>query len=308
MPTEDIYNLFVFMEGNEITGLGATVYELEGTDDQKIAFLQSRVDRDHASAKRYAPTTSLTIDEYEARLRLGRHLEIFEGIFKERIASRRPLCVVTAIQDGMPKISASLEHGPTTSSRLKGTPLEEQGAMIDYLEEYVKDGGFDIPRLINDDFFRAIKLLYNERLYVSAAKLLMSCIDSIAFIESGDIPGNFIKWLEKYACLDPLGITPDELWEFRNGILHMTNLNSRAVRNGKTMSLILSVGDLDRAPALGNASWKRLDFKRLLAAIAEAISRWVGSYNKDRGRFLDFVARYDLIVSDSRQVVITLDV
>jgi hypothetical protein len=307
MPVEEIYNLFVFMERNTITSLGVTAHELGGTDDQKVAFLQSCVDRDHAYAKLYAPMASTTTDEYEARLRLGRHLEIFEEIFKERNAPRQPLCVVTAIEDGIPKISASLEHGPTTFSKLKGTPLEKSGPMIDYLEEYVKDGGFDIPRLINDDFFRAIKMLYNERLYVSAAKLLMSCIDSIAFIEFGDVAGNFIKWLEAYAQLDPLGITPNELWEFRNGILHMTNLNSRAITRGKTKSLIISIGDLDRAPALENQSWKRLDLKRLLMAIAEAISSWVESYNKDREKFLEFVARYDLTVSDTRLLVITPD-
>ena len=55
VPTEDIYNLFVFMEGNTVTNLGVTVHELGGTDDQKVAFLQSRVDQDHASAKRCAP-------------------------------------------------------------------------------------------------------------------------------------------------------------------------------------------------------------------------------------------------------------
>ena len=306
MPSEEIYNLFIFMEGDAIKNLGVTVHELDGTDDQKVAFLQSHVDKDYLSAKCYAPMTSLTTDEYEARLRLGRHLEIFEDIFNEHNAPSRPLCVVTAIQDGIPKISASLEHGPTTIPKLKGTPLEKSGPMIDYLEKYVKDGGFDLPKLINDDFFRAIKLLYNERLYVSAAKLLMSCIDTIAFIEFGDVSGNFIKWLQTYACLDPLEITPSELWEFRNGIVHMTNLNSRAVRKGKTKSLILSVGDLDRAPALDNRSWKRLDFKRLLVAVAEAISMWVESYNKDRNKFLEFVARYDLTISDSRLMVITL--
>ena len=147
MPTEEIYNLFVFMEGNDIKNLGVTVHEFDGTDDQKVAFLQSRVDKDHSSAKRYAPKYFLSVDQYEARLRLGRHLEIFEDIFKERNAPNQPLCVVTAIQDGIPKISASLEHGPTTLSNLKGTPLEKPGPMIDYLEKYMKDGTFDLGNL-----------------------------------------------------------------------------------------------------------------------------------------------------------------
>ena len=307
MPIEEIYNLFVFIERDSIKTLGVTVHELDGTDDQKVAFLRSCVDGDHRSAKRYALKHSLSVDQYEATLRLGRHLEIFEDIFKERNAPVRFLCVVTTIEDGIPRILATVEHGPTTLSTLKGTRLEKPGPMIDYLEEYVKDGLFDLPRLINDDYLRAIKLLYNDGLYVSAAKLLMSCIDSIAFIEFGDISGNFIKWLEAYANLDPLGITSGELWEFRNGILHMTNLNSRAVSKGKSKALILSLGALQRAPALEDPARKRLDIRKLLYAVAKAISKWAGTYNNDRNKFVDFVARYDLTVSDSRLLVIKLD-
>lgn len=304
MATEEIYNLFVFFERHAIKALGVAVHDLDGTDDQKIEFLRSRVDQDHASAKRYAPMGSLSTEGYEARLRLGLSLEIFEEIFRERNAPSRPLCVVTAIQDGKPKTSASIEHGPITLSKLKGTSLEKEGPMIDYLEKYITDGEFDIPRLINDDFFCAIKLLYNQHLYVSAAKLLMSCIDSIAFIEFGDISGSFVRWLETYASLDALGVTPAELWEFRNGILHMTNLNSRNVQKRKTKSLILSVGSLEHPP-LESSSSKTLKFRPLLDTTAAAISKWVESYNKDRNKMLEFVARYDLTVSDSRLMVIT---
>ncbi len=45
-------------------------------------------------------------------------------------------------------------------------------------------------------------------------------------------PGNFSKWLAAYADLTPLGVTAKELWEFRNGLLHMINLSSRAVTAG----------------------------------------------------------------------------
>ncbi len=183
---------------------------------------------------------------------------------------------------------------------MKWTPLEKQGAKIENLEEYVKDDGFDIPRLIDDDFFRAIKLLFNERLYVSSDKLLVSCIDSIAFIEFGDIPGNFIKWLETYARLDPVGIAAVSTSGIpqRNPSHDQSEFQSRP--EGKGKGLILSVGDVDSAPALDNPSWKRLDFKQLLLAIT-ATSGWVESYNKDRNKVFEFVARYDLTISDSRR-------
>ncbi len=75
--------------------------------------------------------------------------------------------------------------------------------MVDYLHKYVQDGKFDPHQLINDDFFRPIKLLINARHYISAAKLLMSAIDSVALVETGDVPGTppFIRWLDKYVDL-----------------------------------------------------------------------------------------------------------
>jgi hypothetical protein len=306
MSKEQIYNLFVFLEENAIKSLGICVHEMDGSDDEKVAFLQASVNVDFASARRYTPDKPLSAKEYEARMRLGRHLEIFEDIFREHSASNRPLCVVTTIEGGTPQIRAALEHGPTTLSKLKGTLLGKPGIMIDYLEKYVEGDSFDLPRLINDDYFKAIKLLYNGGLCVSAAKLLMSAIDSIAFVEFGDTQDIFIRWLDRYADLVPLEVTPRELWEFRNGILHMTNLHSRNVQKGQVKSLILSVGSSEHPP-LDNPSWKILRFKPLLEVMAEAISKWVGSYNEDRDKILDFVARYDLTVSDSRLTVIALD-
>jgi hypothetical protein len=52
--------------------------------------------------------------------------------------------------------------------------------MKDYLVEYTGPEGFDFGRLINDDYFLAIKLLFQNGRYVSAAKLLMSCVDTLA--------------------------------------------------------------------------------------------------------------------------------
>jgi hypothetical protein len=106
----------------------------------------------------------------------------------------------------------------------------------------VDAGCFDVPQLINDDYFLAIKQLFNARHFVSAAKLLMSFIDTVGFIDAGDVRDGFSQWLDKYADLTSLGISPKELWEFRNGLLHMTNLRSRAVASGNTAPLIFYVG------------------------------------------------------------------
>lgn len=241
---ENTYNLFLYVEKTHVEELGVTVHELDGTDAEKLAVLQSRVNQDYKSAKRYRLATPLAWSEYEGRVRLGRQLAVFEGVFQDCQAPAEPLCAITPIVDGMPRILALTNLGPLNLDDLKNTPLSAPGAMIDYLKAYVQDGGFDLPRLINDDYFKAIKLLYNAGHYVSCAKLLMSFINTVAFIDLGDVPRNFVRWLELYAVLTPIGVTAEELWEFRNGLLHMTNLSSRSVVRGTTAPLIMYVGNV----------------------------------------------------------------
>ena len=134
----------------------------------------------------------------------------------------------------------------------------------------------------------------------------MSFIDTIAFIDAGDIKDSFILWLDTYADLASLGITSKELWEFRNGLVHMTNLHSRAVASGKTAPLILSVGNsTEPLPAYRNGA-KRFNLKGLIDTTANAVSRWIETYNHSPEKLADFVNRYDQTVSDTRVAYIRL--
>ena len=104
------------------------------------------------------------------------------------------------------------------------TAQEGRGAVPDYLVHYTTENIFRFTELINDDYFKAIRTLLNAELYVSSAKLLMSCVDTLSFVEYSNVSGNFTKWLDAFVDLAPLGITSGELWEFRNSVLHMSNL------------------------------------------------------------------------------------
>lgn len=53
-------------------------------------------------------------------------------------------------------------------------------------------------------------MLFNARRYVSCVKLLMSCIDTLALVEFGDVSGNFFKWLDAYVDLEPYDISSKE--------------------------------------------------------------------------------------------------
>lgn len=179
---------------------------------------------------------------------------------------------------------------------------------VDYFGKYFTPQGLDFPSLINDDFMNPIRLLYQNKHYVSAAKLLMSFIDSIGYVEFGETEANpFTKWLSTYAVLADVGVSPEELWEHRNSLLHMSNLDSRKVVAGKIRRLMFYVGVLPAAVPSDTAEAKYYSLQRLVFCIAAGCERWFQSYNIDRAKIDYFVRRYDLIASDNRMLWIRLD-
>jgi hypothetical protein len=172
---------------------------------------------------------------------------------------------------------------------------------VDYLKKYITEAGFDFPRLLNDDFIHPIRLLYNHKHYVSATKLLMSYIDSLGFLEFGETGENtFLKWLETFANLKPVGVTAEELWEHRNSLLHMSNLDSRRVRAGKVKRLAFYIGTLPAAIPVESKEAKYYNLFALIQAIATACGCWIQTFNANPSKCEPFFERYDLIVSDNR--------
>jgi len=178
--------------------------------------------------------------------------------------------------------------------------------MDDWLVKYTREDGIDLLQLIHDDFFPAIKLTFNAGLHVSAAKLLASCIDSVVYIEFGDTRDfqPFVRWLSAYADLSPVGVTPEELWELRNSLLHMTNLSSRKVNEKKVRRISIRVGGKPETDADGTCFF---EFMELVRAFHRALSRWIESYNQDHSKFVKFVERYDETISDSRMLIRTAE-
>lgn len=178
---------------------------------------------------------------------------------------------------------------------------------VDYIGSYVTSEVADLPRLINDDFLEPIKLLFTNEYYVSAAKLLMSFVDSIAYVEYGDNAKNpFIEWVVNYADLSSVGIAPEELWEHRNSLLHITNLESRKVRSGRVGRLIHYVGPLPEEIPRENDDGKLYDLHALIITLIQALEPWLQTYRDDPSKFKHFMERYDLILSDKRALRIPL--
>jgi len=173
----------------------------------------------------------------------------------------------------------------------------------DYFGSYVTRDVADLPRLINDDFLEPIKLLFSNEYYIPAAKLLVSFVDSVAYIEYGEERSNpFIDWVSTYADLSGLEITAEELWEHRNSLLHMTNLQSRKVRAGKVRRLLPYVGTLPKEIPTDDPEGKFYDLHSLIIALIYALEPWFETYKNDPAKLEVFVERYDWVLSDKRAI------
>jgi len=130
-------------------------------------------------------------------------------------------------------------------------------------------------------------MTFNAGLYVSSMKLLLSCIDSISYIEYGNDRGAFVKWLKNYAKLESLAISAEELWELRNGILHMTNLNSEKVQKNKIRRISFKVSDHKKENDNKAGDIHYFNFHKLIHAFADSLESWLKTYNNDRKNLIN---------------------
>lgn len=294
--TETVFNVFLDFENHRCVQARYVAHDVSLDDAQAIEFLRQRVEADLPNAKVAPLKAAFTKAQYDAHCRLGRGIELYDDVFADADAGPQPLFVVTAVVDGAIVVDLT-GHIDEFNSFLTPKVLGG-GQMRDWLTYYSTEAGLDIPALIHDDYFLAIKLTYNASLYASSAKLLLSCIDSLAFIEFGHTNESaFVLWLKAYADLSLLAITPEELWELRNGLLHMTNLSSRKVAAQKVRRISFRVGGDGGSEEDGIYYLPLMD---LVEAFTRATESWLRTYNDDRSKLPVFVERYDETVSDSR--------
>lgn len=306
MPEERIFNLFVYFDNGLAQEGGVRFHRRAGSDEEKTTYLHANIDDDHSKARRFPLDTTYTPEAWRARMRIGNHLDHFAKILHELRAPTAMVFCLTPIVDDEPKWDQQLEPGAFRGEDV--TSFKRVGTMPDYLEMYLEGQSFKFSELINDDYFDAIRVLFNAEKYVSSTKLLMSCIDTLAYVEHGDRSGNFEKWLEDYCDLSALDVSPKELWEYRNSILHMTNLKSRAVVKGKTTALAPYIARQDLSAFLTSEEGKPLNIWTLINVVAQGTVVWGESYNADPEKIIGFVERYDSTLSDKRiATVLTSD-
>ena len=297
---ERIFNLFIYFDGGKAHEVGAWFHKKAGTDNEKTDFLRSQVDEDCLKARRFDLPRSFTPEQWRAQLRLDGAMSIFDQILTSLKAPAKSFVYcLTPIIDGAPQWDQT--SGPGAFRGEEVTDFGREGVMRDYLTDYTSGEHFHLDKLMDDDFFSAIRILFQSEHYVSASKLLMCCVDTLAFVEYGDVSRNFIEWLNKYCDLSIVGITSEELWEYRNSVLHMTNLESRAVKSGKTSRIAPYVANRGSLPPQNDGNDKPFNILELLHAVSEGIQKWGESYNENPGKVVDFIERYDTTISDKRR-------
>ncbi len=308
---EEIFNLFCIFKGDILTRIGFKIHKIEGTDEEKIIFLQSNVESDLLDCcfmdipdnftiklPDGGKINGLTLERYNTLLYNGTLGILFEPIFNLFNTTEKPLTVTTCIVDGKIKID-EIKQYPTKPLTSFTEQIHEE-LPNHYLTEFITEEGFELEELINKDFFDAIKLLFNNRHFVSSLKLLMSAIDTIAFLEYGDISNNFKEWLKKYCDFSMLSITEEELWEFRNSILHMTNACSRKVKNKKVSPLKFYISPNDKSMFISDNYSKYFNLTSFISIISNGVTKWAESFNLEKDKFEVFCDRYDYIISDNR--------
>lgn len=299
---ESIYNIFLYFVGDTCSEVGYAMHPFDGTDEQAGQLLHARLEADLANATRLRLKHPFTHARLIAGHRMGIGHHLFDEAFEGTGAGREPMMLVSEVEHGRPRVNYQSGTGPLDMKDVD-EKLGAYGVMDDWLAKYATDDGIDLPRLIHDDYFLAIKATFNAQHYVSSMKLLLSCIDSLSYIEFGDVQGNFSRWLDEHADLARLGITSEELWEMRNGIVHMTNVHSRRVRRGTVRRISFGVN----APESG--LWSAPDgifffnFHGLIEVVGDAIGHWLSAHAGDIEWFATFISRYDETVSDSRVAV-----
>lgn len=282
---ERLVNIFAYGDETNVHAIGWRVYERDGSYDELSEFLRSKACTDHRIAARANLRESIERSDFNSMNRLD---ETVKTLVSKGIMSENDIYCITHIINDDARVEEILDAA--TGTRVP-----------DYLDIYLTDRGLDFPALLNDDYFEAIHLLWNNEKYISCLKLVFSMIDTVGFVEYGHRDNCFSLWLDEYCDLQSIGLTSAELWELRNSLIHMTNLESRKVRSGRTSQLLPRITHPDRELPEFFDGMKVFHVSRFVKLVLPGgLEKWLASYNHNRTKFYKFIHRYDTIVSEAR--------
>lgn len=102
---EIILNIYLIINDGMVVEFRAVAYQREGGDDNKIAFLKSKVKEDYPDATSfYAPVDKngkyMSYNKFHKLEKRGMHFQLFEEIFSKFNVPEHPLICVTPVVDG----------------------------------------------------------------------------------------------------------------------------------------------------------------------------------------------------------------
>lgn len=139
--TEQIFNLYYFVNLDIITEVGVVVHEIAGTDKEKIQYLKDNYEKDFNRLKKFEIPDGFSIRQYgvvkkgidHASYRdlcnQGHSLLIYENIFREYGASASPLVLFTPVFDGKIKIEG-VEDLKTATTFASICVYQKTGRMV----------------------------------------------------------------------------------------------------------------------------------------------------------------------------------
>lgn len=110
---EPIFNLYLLIDDSDvITALGGVAHGVTGGDEEKLQFLQERVEADLETAKRYPIPDNFHVvvgpsgeqypgispQRWAVLCETGEYMKVFEQIFEENGASGQPLFCITPVK------------------------------------------------------------------------------------------------------------------------------------------------------------------------------------------------------------------
>jgi len=300
--SDTILNLYFFATDDVVTHVGYVIHDGTkfSTEQEQVEFLRNNFSSDLPMVKYgdipkslFDRKNGVSLERTNSMSRRNDLVLIFSDLTEQYNIPVDSLYLITPVVNGVIKFDITLDNSPLTREHIDNHFGYSFGDnQEDYVLKYFKDDKADFGQLLKDDHFSAIHLLFKNKHYLSAMKLLLSFIDTIAWIDIGE-HHNFIKWIDNYSELDKIEITSEELWEFRNSLLHMTNLDSKKVMQGKVRRISFAIDSDGTYPTTTIGDTTFFSFVKFLYIIEDALKKWVDTYNDDRTKIYTFVQRYD---------------
>lgn len=144
----------------------------------------------------------------------------------------------------------------------------------------------------------AVGLLHQHHMYIQAITLALVYIDHMSWIAVDDdahSPSDFKEWVDRYlTSKNPIGCNSNDLWEARNGIVHMgTSESNNYVKRGADKIHFYRKLDVSLKP---DADFIFIDIDMLIGSFAAGILHFRLDVENQRERHDKVRAKLDKLL------------